>query len=82
MKVLVGVEGFLDADAEAKRLQFAMDNLIVSDESGKIGIGAVDPERLRRSIDTIVELYDLKRTPTVDEVFSADFLPQRDKREL
>jgi NitT/TauT family transport system substrate-binding protein len=82
MKVLVGVEGFLDADAEAKRLQFAMDNLIVSDESGKIGIGAVDPERLGRSIDTIVKLYDLKRTPTVDEVFSADFLPQRDKREL
>jgi len=42
----------------------------------------VDPERLGRSIDTIVKLYDLKRTPTVDEVFSADFLPQRDKREL
>jgi NitT/TauT family transport system substrate-binding protein len=82
MKVLVSVEGFLDADAEAKRLQFAMDNLIVSDESSKIGIGAVDPERLGRSIDTIVKLYDLKRTPTVDEVFSADFLPQRDKREL
>ena len=82
MEVLLGVEGFLDADAEAKRLQFAMDNLIVSDESAEIGIGAVDPERLERSIDTIVDLYDLQRTPTVDEVYSAEFLPPAEKRTL
>lgn len=82
MDVLLEEEGFLVRDAEASRLQFAMENLIVSDESGEIGIGAVDLERLGRSIDTIVGLYDLERTPTTDEVFSGDFLPSLEDRTL
>ncbi|WP_353225550.1 ABC transporter substrate-binding protein [Salinisphaera sp. C84B14] len=73
-------EAFIDASAERKRLDFAMTRLIVSDESRAIGIGDVDKQRLSKSIDTIVDLYDLERTPSADQVFTDRFLPPRDQR--
>lgn len=80
--VLLAVEGFLNGEAEAQRLQFAIDNVIVSEESRELGIGAVDEARLARSIATIVDLYELARTPDVSEVYSAEFLPPIDARSL
>lgn len=79
---LLAEEGFLNADAESQRLQFALNNVIISDESRELGIGAVDEERLARSIDTIVELYDLTTTPSVADVYTAEFLPPLDERSL
>ena len=35
-------------------------------EIAKIGLGNVDPERLKKSIDILVEANGLPRTPTVD----------------
>ena len=37
---------------------------------------------MARAIGFVVEGYDLKRTPTPAEVFSRDFLPSRDERNL
>ncbi len=79
---LLAEEGFLNGEAEAQRLQFALDNVIISDESKQLGIGAVDEERLARSIDTIVELYELSSTPDVADVYTAEFLPSLDERSL
>jgi NitT/TauT family transport system substrate-binding protein len=44
-------------------------------EIAKIGVGNVDIERLKRSIDILVEADGLPRTPTVGEIFTPDFLP-------
>lgn len=82
IEALLAEEGFLDGEAEAQRLQFALDNVIISDESKQLGIGAVDEERLARSIDTIVELYELSSTPDVADVYTAEFLPPLDERSL
>lgn len=79
---LLKEEGFLDREAETRRLQFALDNVIVSDESRAIGVGALDEERLARSIDTIVALYELPTTPNVADIYSAAFLPPLDERTL
>lgn len=79
---LLAEEGFLNADAESQRLQFALNNVIISDESRELGIGAVDQDRLARSIDTIVELYDLTTTPSVADVYTDQFLPPFDERSL
>ncbi|WP_249977425.1 ABC transporter substrate-binding protein [Vreelandella olivaria] len=79
---LIEIEGFLDGEAETQRLQFALDNVIISDESMALGMGALDEERLARSIDTIVELYELPRTPSVADVYTAEFLPPLDERTL
>jgi NitT/TauT family transport system substrate-binding protein len=47
-------------------------------EIARIGLGNVDPERLKRSIDILVDANSLPRTPSVDEVFTGAFLPPSD----
>jgi NitT/TauT family transport system substrate-binding protein len=44
-------------------------------EIAKIGLGAVDMDRLKRSIDILVDANKLPRTPTVSEIFTPEFLP-------
>ncbi len=44
-------------------------------EIAKIGLGNVDPERLKKSIDILVDANDLPRTPAVEEIFTPAFLP-------
>jgi NitT/TauT family transport system substrate-binding protein len=44
-------------------------------EIAKIGLGAVDMDRLKRSIDILVDADKLPRTPAVSEIFTPDFLP-------
>jgi NitT/TauT family transport system substrate-binding protein len=44
-------------------------------EIAKIGLGNVDPERLKKSIDILVDASALPRTPAVSEIFTPEFLP-------
>ena len=44
-------------------------------EIAKIGLGNVDPERLKKSIDILVDANNLPRTPAVSEIFTPAFLP-------
>jgi NitT/TauT family transport system substrate-binding protein len=44
-------------------------------EIAKIGLGNVDPERLKKSIDILVDASNLPRTPAVSEIFTPAFLP-------
>jgi NitT/TauT family transport system substrate-binding protein len=44
-------------------------------EIAKIGLGNVDPERLKKAITILVEANNLPRTPAVSEVFTPAFLP-------
>lgn len=78
--IITATEPLSDGGLELKRLQFALDNLIFSDESKANGIGAVDVERLTRSISTVQELYDLPSTPAANDVFDASFLPAMELR--
>ena len=73
--IITATEPLSNGELEMKRLQFALDNLIFSDESKANGIGAIDAERLTRSITTIKELYGLPGTPAAGDVFDASFLP-------
>ncbi|MEP1614558.1 MAG: ABC transporter substrate-binding protein [Roseobacter sp.] len=78
--IITATEPLSDGALELKRLQFALDNLVFSDESKANGIGAVDAERLTRSISIIQGLYDLPITPTAEDVFDASFLPAAELR--
>lgn len=78
--IIVATEPLSNGELELKRLEFAMQNLIYSDESKANGIGAVDPERLARSIAVIAELYDLPDAPEPADVFSDAFLPPMELR--
>lgn len=78
--IITATEPLSNGELELKRLQFALDNLIFSDESKANGIGAIDTERLTRSIETIQNLYDLPSTPVAGDVFDASFLPAKELR--
>lgn len=74
------VEPLIDEELETLRLTFAMDNLIFSDETKALGIGAVDMERLARSISVIADLYDLPSEPAPETVFDGSYLPDQGER--
>ena len=73
--IITATEPLSNGKLEMKRLKFALDNLIFSKESKTNGIGAIDTERLTRSIATIKKLYDLPGTPSAEDVFNSSFLP-------
>lgn len=78
--IIMKTEPLSKPDLELKRLDFALNNLIYSDESKANGIGAIDPARLTRSISVIQNLYDLATVPEASAVFNDAFLPAKELR--
>jgi len=68
-------EPLIQVPVERERLDATLKDEMNSPEIARIGLGNVDPERLKRSIDILVDADGLPRTPAVSEVFTADFLP-------
>jgi NitT/TauT family transport system substrate-binding protein len=68
-------EPLINTKVERERFDATLQDEMNHPEIGKIGVGNVDTERLKRSIDIIVEADGLPRTPTVAEVFTPGFLP-------
>ena len=82
MKATVNYDNLINEAVEKRRLQFSYDKLIVSPEMKEIGVGDVKDDRMARAIGIVVEGYQLARAPTPAEVFSREFLPPREEREL
>jgi NitT/TauT family transport system substrate-binding protein len=68
-------EPLTKASVERERFDATLQDEMNHPEIAKIGLGNVDMDRLRKSIDIIVEADGLPRTPTVDEIFTPAFLP-------
>jgi NitT/TauT family transport system substrate-binding protein len=68
-------EALIKVPVERERLQATLQDEMNHPEIAKIGLGAVDMDRLKRSIDILVEANKLPRTPQVSEIFTPDFLP-------
>jgi len=68
-------EPLINVPLERERLDATLRDEMNHPEIAKIGLGNVDPARLKRSIDILVTADSLPRTPTVDEVFTPEFLP-------
>lgn len=68
-------EPLLKRASEKERLMATLKHLIISPEMKKVGMGGIDPVRLKRSIKIVANAFKLKRTPEPDEVFQAKFLP-------
>jgi NitT/TauT family transport system substrate-binding protein len=60
---------------ERERFEATLKDEMNHPEIARIGLGNVDPVRLKKSIDILVEANALPRTPTIDEVFTGAFLP-------
>jgi NitT/TauT family transport system substrate-binding protein len=80
--VLAAGDSLMERDGEKLRLQLALDNLLVNEEVERNGLGAVDPERLQKSIDQTVKGFGLAETPAVEDVFDGSYLPPLEERQL
>lgn len=60
---------------ERERFDATLKDEMNHPEIAKIGLGNVDPERLKKSIDILVDANQLPRTPAVSEIFTPQFLP-------
>jgi len=80
MDAVMKREPLLKRDVERDRLHATIKREMGHPEIAKVGLGGIDPERMRRAIGIVVEANGLPRTPTVDEVFNSTFLPPRAER--
>ncbi|NNE83965.1 MAG: ABC transporter substrate-binding protein [Alphaproteobacteria bacterium] len=67
-------------DIERDRFKTVFDLLVFSDEMKKIGLGAIDPVRMKRSIGIVVDAFNLSATPDISQVFDTKFLPPQETR--
>jgi NitT/TauT family transport system substrate-binding protein len=60
---------------EREKLLFTLHNDMSDPSIASLGLGAIDPVRLAKSIEIIVTASNLPRTPTAAEIFNPSFLP-------
>jgi NitT/TauT family transport system substrate-binding protein len=80
--VMAQGDDLMDREAEKLRLQINLNDLIVNEEVEANGLGAVDPERLKTTIDQTVEGFGLANTPAIEEVFDDSYLPPLEERQV
>lgn len=68
-------EPLINKAIEKERLIATLQAEMSHPETATIGLGAVDPERFRKSIAIVCEAEGLPRVPAPEEVFNAAFLP-------
>ena len=68
-------EPLIKRDVEQARFDATLKAEMNHPEIARLGLGNVDLERLKRSIDLLVEIDALPRTPAVSEIFTPAFLP-------
>lgn len=80
MDAVMKREPLLKRELEKERLVATLKEEMSHPEIAKIGLGDVDPDRLKRAISLVVEANALPRSPAPDEVFDRSFLPARGER--
>jgi NitT/TauT family transport system substrate-binding protein len=81
-QVMQRVDSTINADIERQRIEFGWRTVMATEEGLRLGAGDLDDARLARAIAQSVEVFQLPRTPTPAEVFSRDFLPPREARDM
>ena len=78
--LLATIEPLLNKEIERRRLIYVTRTLIATPEAAALGVGDIDDERMAKAVKTIVDSYQLARTPEVKEVFNKGFLlPKQDR---
>ncbi|GAA5234265.1 ABC transporter substrate-binding protein [Verticiella sediminum] len=79
---LVKREPLIKRDIERESLVRTMAVEMNHAEGRAQGFGGIEPARMERAIEQVVKVFDLERTPTVDEVFRTEFLPDASERTI
>lgn len=81
VELMASYDAVFDVPVEQVRLKLAM-ALWSTPETDEIGLGAVDPDRLKLAIDQVVKGFELPSTPSAESVFNPSFLPDMAERQL
>jgi NitT/TauT family transport system substrate-binding protein len=82
IEALAKQEPLINKAIEKRRLLYALQNVVLTPEAARRGVGDVDDERLRVAIAQVKDAFDLPRVPTGSEVFDRRFLPPLADRQL
>jgi NitT/TauT family transport system substrate-binding protein len=74
-------EPLIDDKVERGRLELVIDNAIVTDRVRSDGLSAVDPERMKRTIEMVAKTFNIP-VPDISSVYSPDYLPPRSELRL
>jgi len=80
--VMAQGDDLMDRETEKLRLQINFNDLMVNEEVEANGLGAVDPERLKATIDQTVKGFGLANTPPIEAVFDDSYLPPLEERQV
>jgi NitT/TauT family transport system substrate-binding protein len=70
-------EALTDVAIEKRRLQIAINELIVTDTTRRNGLSFVEDARMQRNIDIVKETFNLPGNLKPADVFNASFLPEK-----
>ena len=73
-------EPLINKEVEKERLIATLQDEMNHPELAETGLGNVDPERFKKSIEIVVEANGLPRTPAPEEIFTDAFLPAPEDR--
>jgi NitT/TauT family transport system substrate-binding protein len=79
LKIMKARDAMMKDHIEKVRLDIAL-GLTYTDWVKKNGLSVVQPQRLKRTIDSVVEAYKLPSTPKPEEVYTDKFLPAASER--
>ena len=74
LKVMKARDPMMKDDIEKVRLDIAL-GLTNTEWVKNNGLSVVQPERLKQTIDAVVDAYDLPTTPKPEDVYTDKFLP-------
>ncbi len=75
-------EPLINGELEVERLQWVIDNQIMTPEARANGIGYVEAPRLERAIDIVAQGFGLPRRPATEEIYTGRFLPAAELRRV
>jgi len=82
IEALAKQEPLVNKAIEKRRLLYALQNVVLTPEAARRGVGDVDDERLRLAIGQVKEAFELPRAPAPSDVFDRRFLPPLADRQL
>jgi NitT/TauT family transport system substrate-binding protein len=75
-------DGLLKAETERARMDWVLDQLVLTPGVRRDGIGNMDAQRMARGINVLKEGFQLASAPTMEQIYDPRFLPPAADRKL
>ena len=73
-------DALIDMDVEQRRLDMMVTQVILTPNVVKNGLSSADPKRLQKTIDSVLEVYNLRGPLPAERIYTDRFLPAAAER--